>query len=122
MKKTLKICLFATLILLGFSSISAQNSTRMSNDVASLITKKREFNKEYGFGFRIQIYYGDETKARSLQQKFKLNYPNVFTKLEYDRPYWKVKVGNYKSKLEADRATLIFSEKFSGLIVVPLGK
>lgn len=94
----------------------------MSSDVESLITKKREFNKEYGFGFRIQIYYGDETKARSLQQKFKLNYPKVFTKLEYDRPYWKVKVGNYKSKLEADRATLIFSEKFSGLIVVPLGK
>ena len=87
-----------------------------------MIEKKREFNKTYGFGYRIQIYYGDETKARTLQQRFKATYPSVFTKLEYDRPYWKVKVGNYKTKLEADRSAMVFSEKFSGLIVVPLGK
>ena len=87
-----------------------------------MIAQKRAFNKKYGYGFRVQIYYGNETNARSLQSKFRLNYPKVFTKLDYEQPYWKVQVGNYKTKLEADKAMVGFSEKFSGLIVIPLGK
>ena len=70
----------------------------------------------------IQIYYGNETKARSLRSKFRVNFPGILSKLNYDKPDWKVFVGNYKTKLEADKAVINFSEKFSGLIVIPLGK
>ena len=109
-------------LIVGTTSFCAQNKTNSSNQIKNLIAKKRAFNKEFGYGFRIQIYYGDETKARSLQSKFKVNYPNIYTKLDYDQPYWKVQVGNYKTKLEADKAMITFSDKFSGLIVIPLGK
>tara|TARA_R110002074_G_scaffold133793_3_gene277556 strand:+ start:84 stop:452 length:369 start_codon:yes stop_codon:yes gene_type:complete len=116
----LNFILFA--ILLGTSSLYSQNKTNTSNEVKNLIDKKRSFNKQYGYGYRVQIYYGEETKARSIENKFKINFPNVYTKLDYDQPYWKVQVGNYKTKLEADKAVINFSEKFSGLIVIPLGK
>tara|TARA_R110001606_G_scaffold343398_2_gene491988 strand:- start:417 stop:785 length:369 start_codon:yes stop_codon:yes gene_type:complete len=109
-------------ILLGINSLYSQNKTNTSNEVKNLIDKKRSFNKQYGYGYRVQVYYGDETKARSIESKFKINFPNVYTKLDYDQPYWKVQVGNYKTKLEADKAVINFSEKFSGLIVIPLGK
>ena len=109
-------------IFLGTSAIYSQNKTNTSNEVKNLIDKKRSFNKQYGYGYRVQIYYGEETKARSIENKFKINFPNVYTKLDYDQPYWKVQVGNYKTKLEADKAVINFSEKFSGLIVIPLGK
>lgn len=102
--------------------VSAQNSTNSSPQIKRLISKKRAFNKSYGYGYIIQIYYGNETKARSLRSKFRLAFPDVYTKLDYDKPDWKVLVGNYKTKLEADKAVLSFSEKFSGLIVIPLGK
>ena len=104
------------------TTITAQNSTNSSPQIKRLISKKRSFNKSYGHGYIIQIYYGNETKARSLRKKFRLTFPNVYTKLDYDKPDWKVLVGNYKTKLEADKAVLNFSEKFSGLIVIPLGK
>ena len=56
----------------GFSGvIYSQNRTNMSPDIQDLIQKKRAFNKEFGFGFRIQIFYGEETKARNEQNKFK---------------------------------------------------
>ena len=119
-KTFLSFILFA--ILLGTNSLYSQNKTNTSNEVKNLIDKKRSFNKQYGYGYRIQIYYGDETKARSIESKFKINFPNVYTKLDYEQPYWKVQVGNYKTKLEADKAVINFSEKFSGLIVIPLGK
>jgi septal ring-binding cell division protein DamX len=110
------------ILFVGTNNFSAQNNTNSSNEIKRLITKKKSFNTLYGYGFRIQIYYGNETKARSLQNKFKLNFPDVFTKLDYDKPDWKVLVGNYKTKLEADKAVINFSEKISGLIVIPLGK
>ena len=109
-------------LLIGSLSFYAQNKTNSSAQIKNLIAKKRTFNKVYGYGFRVQIYYGNETKAKSLQNKFKINYPNIYTKLDYDQPYWKVQVGNFKTRLEADRAMVSYSENFSGLIVIPMGK
>ena len=60
--------------------------------------------------------------AKSKSAKFSVLYPTVNTKLVWDNPDWKVQVGNYKTKLEADRANLIYKEEFSGTIVIPLGK
>ncbi|NJN49923.1 MAG: SPOR domain-containing protein [Polaribacter sp.] len=100
----------------------AQNINEINNDVKTLISKKREFNKKFGFGYRVQLYYGDENNAKSIQSKFNAAYSDTKSYLVYQQPYWKVLVGDYKNKLEADRASVLFSEKFSGLIVVPLGK
>jgi septal ring-binding cell division protein DamX len=122
MKQLTFLIFIFLIIILGTSSLYSQNKTNTSNNVKNLIEKKRSFNKQYGYGYRVQVYYGDETKARSTESKFKINFPNVFIKLDYEQPYWKVQVGNYKTKLEADKAVINFSEKFSGLIVIPLGK
>lgn len=122
MKNSLFFGTLFFVFLFGGSEISAQNNTNISPEIKKLIAKKRDFNKSYGYGHRIQIYYGNETKARSILNKFKLEFPEVYCNLKYEKPDWKVKVGNYKTKLEADRAITIFSEKFPNLIVVPLGK
>lgn len=109
-------------LFIGAFSFSAQNNTNSSNQIKNLIAKKRAFNKEYGFGYRVQIFYGGETNARKSLNKFKVNFPGIYTKLLYKAPEWKVQVGNYKNKLEADKAIMLFSEKFEGVIAIPLGK
>jgi septal ring-binding cell division protein DamX len=121
MKNKCYLAAFLFLLIAGNHSISAQNNTNSSTQIKNLIAKKRAFNGKFGYGFRVQIFYGDETKARGIQNKFKVNFPNVYTKLDYEQPYWKVQVGNYKTRLEADKAMVSFSEKFSGLIIIPLG-
>lgn len=122
MNSKLFYALVVSLLLGNLTYFQAQNSTNTSKEIKELISKKREFNKKYGYGYRVQIYYGEETKAKSLQSKFRVTFPEVETFLNYEQPYWKVQVGNYKTTLEADKALLKFSEKFSGLIVIPLGK
>ena len=122
MKNKSYLTVFFFVLIVGCLSISAQNKTNTSKQIKTLIAKKRAFNKKYGYGFRIQIYYGNETKARSIKSEFKVNYPEVYAKLDYNQPYWKVQVGNYKTRLEADKAMVNFSENFTGLIVIPLGK
>lgn len=120
MKYSYSYWFFGLFLILGIHTITAQNNTNMSPQIKNLIAKKRAFNKDIGFGYRVQLFYGEESNARNIQTKFNSSYPDVFTKLTYDQPYWKVQVGNYKTKLEADKALLNFSEKFSGLIVISL--
>jgi septal ring-binding cell division protein DamX len=122
MKNKFYFAAFLLVLIAGNRSISAQNNTNSSTQIKNLIAKKRAFNSKFGYGFRVQIFYGDETKARGIQNKFKVNFSNVYTKLDYEQPYWKVQVGNYRTRLEADKAMVSFSEKFSGLIIIPLGK
>jgi hypothetical protein len=122
MKDTLflKVILFCLLANIG--TISSQNITNESKEIQSLLEKKRDYNKSVGFGYSIQIYYGTEKTAKSKHAKFQVLHPKVDTKLVYNNPEWKVQVGNYKTKLEADRANLIFRKEFTGTIVIPIGK
>ncbi len=117
--------LFFSILFAVFSSncsMFSQNSTQISEEVISLIEKKRIFNEEHGFGFRIQLYSGNEKRAKKFLNHFKSKYPNIFCKLVYDVPNWKVHVGNYKSKLEADKDLIEFKKDYLGIIVIPMGK
>ena len=122
MKNNLFIPIFLCYLLATVSSLTAQNTTSKSEAVQKLLDKKTRYNSTVGFGYSIQIYYGNETTAKSKNAKFIILYPTIKTKLVWDNPYWKLQVGNYKTKLEADRANLIYKKEFSGTIVIPLGK
>ncbi|SHM85208.1 SPOR domain-containing protein [Polaribacter sp. KT 15] len=122
MKNTLFLKIFLFCLFVSIGNLNAQNSTKKDKEVTNLLEKKRSYNKSNGYGYSIQIYYGNERTARSKHARFKVLYPRVYTKLVYNNPDWKVQVGNYKTKLEADRANLIFKKEFSGTIVVPMKK
>jgi len=108
------------LFIFGKSAVFSQSQQNDNEKIVSIIKKKRNFNKSNKLGFRIQLYYGNETKAKSLKAGFRIKFPNVVTNYKYDPPYWKIQVGYYKTRLEADKDLLIFQKKYSGAIVVPL--
>ena len=122
MKKTVIIsCLFFVGFLTS-QSIYSQSKKSDSTLINELISKKRSFNKEFGYGFRIQLYNGLETEAKKTKTKFKIDFPEIKTYLLYRQPEWKIQVGFYKTKLEADRALLDLKRKYGSAIVIPLGK
>lgn len=107
------------LLFLGyFSTLNAQSKYIKNRDINSLLEKKRQYNKHHGFGYRIQLYNGNETQARNIQNGFQKDFSGIYTKLQYISPEWKVQVGNYKTRLDADRALLKIRENFSGAIVI----
>ena len=110
------------LFFVGSLEIYAQNQDNDNKQIKELIAKKRAYNGRYGFGFRIQLYNGNEKRAKNIRTRFRSLFPEVSTKLKYDAPEWKIQVGNYKTRLEADKAVMTFSKKFSGIIVIPMGK
>ena len=113
---------FLLFIFTGTATIFSQSQDNDNQKIKTLISKKREYNKKYGFGFRIQLYNGNESQAKQVKAKFGAVNNDVKSYLKFESPEWKVHVGNYKNKLEADKALLAFKDNFSGAIVIPLKK
>ncbi|MCS7085058.1 MAG: SPOR domain-containing protein [Bacteroidia bacterium] len=70
-------------------------------------------------GWRVQIYSGNGAGANNARFDFLAKYPEVEVYSFYDRPYYKVRVGNFKSQNEAQ----IFCDKikpfFPAAFVIP---
>ncbi len=90
--------------------LSAQGSVTLYGDkgVETLVGRHVAFN-EYvkGFpGYRIQIYFdsGNYSKNRAFGEKAKFiaRYPDVAAYVIFQEPYYKVRVGNFRNKLEAE--------------------
>lgn len=108
---------FLFTIILGITSVSGQTTT--SEEVKSLINKKIEYNKKNGYGFRIQLESGQETAIKTTQSKFESEFPAIKTHILFESPEWKVQVGDYKTRLEADRVLNEIKVKFTSAIIVP---
>lgn len=114
MLQTKSLIIFSTLILLLASKSYAQDSIKKtgvvkihSNEkIKKIVAKKRQYNKDLKTidGYKIQIYFGSEKNALEKREEFKSLFPDVKTKIWLDSVDWKVWVGNYKTRLEADRA------------------
>lgn len=113
-----------TLFLLGSLNVSAQNegtlTIQSSESIKQTIAKKKAYNKSVTKikGYRIQIFFGSEKGAYRSRDKFRLIYSKPFLKIQNFPPDWKVRVGNYKTRLEADRALEDIKKDFPGAIVL----
>jgi hypothetical protein len=58
-------------------------------------------------GYRIQIFFdsgnNSKTKAQSINEGFKAKYPDVRAYLSFKSPNYKVRVGDYRTRLDAQR-------------------
>lgn len=85
--------------------------------IDSLIAKRIELNKAKptitnpvgativsSMGYRVQIYYGSDRKeVFSEQAKFKATYPKLNTYITYKEPNYYLRVGDYRTRLEAQK-------------------
>lgn len=116
---------FLTLLLITFgftvfSQTKGKIEIKTTPEIKNLVSKRIAHNKAKNKidGYRIQIYYGSENGAISTRNKFMSLFPNSATYIDYESPDWKVKVGNYKTKLEADKAREEILLVFDGAFVL----
>jgi hypothetical protein len=122
MKNRLFLKIFACCAFASAPILHAQDAVNNAKKISNLLEKKRSYNISKGNGYCIQIYYGNELAAKKKSAAFNALFPEAPATLVYNDPEWKVQVGTYKTKLEADRINLIYQKEFSATIVVPLGK
>lgn len=70
-------------------------------------------------GYRVQIHFGPEkAKALDVKSKFTSQYKDVSAYLDYQQPYFKIRVGDFRTKLEAYKLLQEISGDFPGAFIV----
>lgn len=122
LKQLLFSAIFGLLFsLTGWSQTEGTIKVESSQSIKQLIAKKRAYNKnkKYVKGYKVQLFYGSEEGAIKIREDFLSVYPDISSELKFHSPYWKVWVGSYKTRLEADRGLLEIKGGFPSAIVVP---
>lgn len=77
-------------------------------------------NIQYIDGFTVQVYYGTNSSEASLiKGKVKRLLPDSSPSLRYDEPNFRVKVGKFYSRLEAQKTYYELKAKFDDALVIP---
>ena len=118
------------LITLAFIAFWQFNLSAQSKDatvriessahIDEMLAQKKDYNKtiEKFEGFKIQIYYGSEKECYKVKEEFTALYPDIDTSIIFSTPQWKLQIGNYKTRLEADHAMVNVKKEYPGAIVL----
>lgn len=69
-------------------------------------------------GFRVQIFFSNDRELINKQREnFVRNHRDVATYVEYDAPNYSIKVGNYRTELEAEQLRQSISSEFPSSII-----
>ena len=121
--QNIKTITYTGACMLFFSAMSfAQQGTITINqdkEIDALMSiKKNMIDSENGSDrYRIQIYSGNRSGAEKAQSSFKNSTVGLSSKLVYETPNYKVWVGSFSKKLEADRALIKVNNKFPSAFI-----
>ncbi len=116
--KSKLLILSGTVFFLTFSNLQAQENSKEQERIDHLLELKKEMSKdnEIGDRYKVQLFYGNNGKADEVIKEYrsKYRYPSTIT---YDSPNYKVLVGNFRNRLEADRALLKIRKDFPSAFI-----
>jgi hypothetical protein len=92
--------------------------------INSLVTKHISFNesREGTTGFRIQIFFdsGNNSKSKAVNSmnEFKSKYSKVGAYLIFQEPNYKIRVGDFRSRMDAQRFLHKISNEYPNAFIV----
>lgn len=113
------------IFLISFMAGHAQNSKiiiEADKRINELINKQTKINKSKDgvSGYRIQLKNTSSQKdANALRSRFNSAFPNLKSYLNYDAPYYKIRVGDYLTKMESQNDLNEIRKAYSGAYIVP---
>ena len=120
-QRSLFLLIFAAVFFLSNQDLQAQQGTvkiQQNQKVEKLMEVKADLNKNNKIRdrFVIQLFYGDNGEANEVIQEYRkaYDYPSQIT---YEAPNYKVWIGNFRSRLEADRALLKIKENYPSAFI-----
>jgi hypothetical protein len=71
-------------------------------------------------GFRVQVYNGnDRTFAQKMKTDILQSHPDLPVYLIYETPYFKVRLGDYRDRIEAQKVLHNMKQVYTGVLLVP---
>ncbi len=103
---------------LSKGSLDIQANPKIYQVVDSTLEANRSNEKIEGY--RIQIYFGGNRKAASkVKTRFLREHPEKSAYTIYQQPNFKIRVGNFRNRLEAQKLYHELHQRFNTVFIVP---
>lgn len=101
MKLLVIITVISFSVAVGFAQ-QGQVNIQQDDEIAELLDIYKSSNESHEY-YRIQVGFGSFTKAQGIKENVDIDFPGLYSKIDFDSPTYRVRVGRFKTKLEAER-------------------
>ena len=120
-EKPFSIALFLFLLFSNFNTLFAQEVTVTQDPkLEQLLNEKRKVNSSITINnqYKIQIFNGSSEESKKTLIQFKKENKNYDATIVFSTPIYKVWVGNFKTRIEAERNLNILKKKYPNAILI----
>lgn len=114
------------LTLWSTDSVAQEGNVSVNQDprFEQLLKEKRKINSSITVNdrYKIQIFYGDNDKARKTLTDFRKDFKAVDGTIVFESPTYKVWVGNFKSRIDAERTLTDVKKKYPHALLIKPNK
>jgi len=113
------IIVFVAFTTFNCFSQEGQVTINQDKNISNLLALKKELNKDEKTSdrYKIQIYNGNRAGATSAKKEFHSIYNDWYSKIVFDTPNFKIWAGNFRTRLEADRALKRIKKNFPSAFI-----
>jgi hypothetical protein len=124
---TRKTFFYAVTLCLTTSYINAQDANiSVSQDpkFEQLLNEKRKTNVSNAVNdrYKIQIFSGESEKAKKTLIEFKQEFSDIDGTIVFNTPNYKVWIGNFKTRIEAERNLIGIRKKYNNVHLIKPAK
>lgn len=122
-----KIFLTSLLLVALASKMNAQDqniSVNQDPKFEQLLNEKRKINTSLTVNdsYKIQIFSGGSENAKKILTEFKQDFKDIDATLIFNTPNYKVWVGNFKTRIEAERNMASIKNKYKNILLIKPSK
>lgn len=110
----MKIVLYIILLIYPFTySFAQQGQVSIDQDekIGKLLKLYKSSNESADY-YRIQVGFGSFAKAQRIKSEVEIDFPSLSSKIDFDSPTYRVRVGRFKNKLDAERKFIEVRAKY----------
>jgi hypothetical protein len=118
-----KLFISILFVVFSISKSSAQHQNRehsQNQKIEQLLIEKRKINLSLAIenAYKIQIFNGSNELAKRQLNMFKQEFTTIDAILVFNSPNYKVWIGNFKNRLDAERNLIEIKKKFSNALLI----
>ena len=117
--RTLVFTLFFMCIAVHIHAQEGVVTIEQDPRIEQLVKVYNKVNSNKGF-YQIQVGFGSYEKAQNLKSQVDIDFPGWYSKIEFQEPTYRVRLGKFQDPLEAERRFIEVRKKYpSAMLLKP---
>ncbi|MFM2229661.1 MAG: hypothetical protein RL607_919 [Bacteroidota bacterium] len=124
-KKAFLNFLFLSVFFFNFNTAKGQNVTvNQDPKIEQIMAEKRKINAAITVNnrYKIQIFSGSSEDSKKTLTQFKKENNLYDATIVFSTPIYKVWIGNFKSRIEAERHLILMKKKYPNALIIQPNK